>query len=524
MKSDHCFPYRAKAKPLLSTACRYILFSVFLNNYCSGFIVHPRLLESRDKEGQLILHVHDGLTLTLEKSSIIAKNLQFVSSSSAQFHTENLNGEELQKNLYHDNIHKSSLIIEQLFGDSVEVRGMLTRNLRITPAGLSSRSGIESRAHKVEEVAAPLSEEDDGRRIQAPVQECDPKDFSSRPVNPNLTDEFVVEVCMVTSVSYYNTFNSTKDLVQYAATMLNADEHLLGNRTCEEADSAQEDGGKSDICTSDAETTLNKSTEYINGCVTANCDIVYLFISDDLTYEDNGTLSSDVQGLAEIGGICSDDKVALGEDKPKLFSGVITMAHEIGHLLGSDHDGCPNATNCSASYGNLMSNVHRDRQNKSILSNCSMEQIKFLVSRLPDSCLFVNDTANITNDFYPGENMTEEEFCNLTHPGIRVVPDLTNKTLQCFIECCWNLTDVSNGGAEYDYSSTADTIGEYDGRGGYADVCENYDKPDGMTCGENKTCYKGICDTFNWDEIRKKHHTNRTFNDIEPPISSLYIA
>ncbi|XP_075726579.1 uncharacterized protein LOC119185370 isoform X3 [Rhipicephalus microplus] len=500
MKSDHCFPYRAKAKPLLSTACRYILFSVFLNNYCSGFIVHPRLLESRDKEGQLILHVHDGLTLTLEKSSIIAKNLQFVSSSSAQFHTENLNGEELQKNLYHDNIHKSSLIIEQLFGDSVEVRGMLTRNLRITPAGLSSRSGIESRAHKVEEVAAPLSEEDDGRRIQAPVQECDPKDFSSRPVNPNLTDEFVVEVCMVTSVSYYNTFNSTKDLVQYAATMLNAvqlrytqmehpkisfqlnrldvveDEHLLGNRTCEEADSAQEDGGKSDICTSDAETTLNKSTEYINGCVTANCDIVYLFISDDLTYEDNGTLSSDVQGLAEIGGICSDDKVALGEDKPKLFSGVITMAHEIGHF------------------------------------------------RLPDSCLFVNDTANITNDFYPGENMTEEEFCNLTHPGIRVVPDLTNKTLQCFIECCWNLTDVSNGGAEYDYSSTADTIGEYDGRGGYADVCENYDKPDGMTCGENKTCYKGICDTFNWDEIRKKHHTNRTFNDIEPPISSLYIA
>uniref|UniRef100_A0A131Z4Y2 Reprolysin n=1 Tax=Rhipicephalus appendiculatus TaxID=34631 RepID=A0A131Z4Y2_RHIAP len=69
-----------------------------------------------------------------------------------------------------------------------------------------------------------------------------------------------------------------------------------------------------------------------------------------------------------------------------------------------------------------MSNEGTDMQNKSILSNCSMEQIRFLVSRLPDSCLFVNTTANITNDFYPGENITDEQFCNLTHPGIRVVP------------------------------------------------------------------------------------------------------
>ncbi|KAL3225568.1 hypothetical protein MRX96_025755 [Rhipicephalus microplus] len=479
MKSDLCLLYSANAWPLLSTTFQYIFFSAFHNKYCSGFIVHPRLLESRDQEGQLILHVHDGLTLTLEKSSILAKNLQFVSSSSAQFHTES--------------------------------RGMLTRNLRITPTGLSSRSGIESRAHKVEEIAAPSSEEDDGRRIQAPVQACDPKDFSSQPVNPNLTDEFVVEVCMVTSVSYYTTFNSTKDLVQYAATMLNAvqlrytqmenpkilfqlnrldvvelngeelerklyhdtihqssliidqvprggvqvrgiltsnfriapsgvtsrsgvqhyehevseivqpsskeghgdrtegsdcdpkdfssrtvnwnltgkfvveicmvtstsyyrkfdstydfieymgamlngvqlryadikdpqilfqlnhlyvvkDEHLLGRKTCPGTDGEEEQGDNSGVCGYDIKSTLNKTTEYLNGCVTTNCDLVYVVISDDLTYMNNGSLSTDVEGIAEIGGICSEANVALGEDKPRLFSGIITMAHEIGHL------------------------------------------------------------------------------------------------------------------------------------------------------------------------------------------------
>ncbi|KAL3225564.1 hypothetical protein MRX96_025753 [Rhipicephalus microplus] len=52
------------------------------------FIVYPRLLDSRDESGQLILHVHDGLTLTLEKSSVLANDFQYVVSSSTQSYTE----------------------------------------------------------------------------------------------------------------------------------------------------------------------------------------------------------------------------------------------------------------------------------------------------------------------------------------------------------------------------------------------------------------------------------------------------
>ncbi|KAL3225563.1 hypothetical protein MRX96_025752 [Rhipicephalus microplus] len=47
--------------------------------------------------------------------------------------------------------------------------------------------------------------------------------------------------------------------------------------------------------------------------------------------------------------------------------------------LGSDHDGCPNATNCSALYGNLMSGIDKGMVNKSIMSECTKDQIRFLV-------------------------------------------------------------------------------------------------------------------------------------------------
>ncbi|XP_075726314.1 uncharacterized protein LOC142768248 [Rhipicephalus microplus] len=226
MKFNSRLPCRAKPQLLFVTTSYYFFFSALLNKHCSGLIVYPRLVESRDQSGQLILHVHDDLTLTLEKSSVLAENIQLVSTSSSDdFYTDILNGKELESDLYHDSAHKSSIILHQLPGGAVQVQGILAHNLRITPLALFSRSDSEESEHDVVEIqekaALPSKESEPERGESFESQECDTKYFGNRTFH-NTTDKFTVEVCMVISSSYNESFNTTKDLVEYLAAFLNA--------------------------------------------------------------------------------------------------------------------------------------------------------------------------------------------------------------------------------------------------------------------------------------------------------------
>ncbi|XP_077492253.1 uncharacterized protein LOC144103400 [Amblyomma americanum] len=115
------------------------------------FFAYPRILESRADDGTLTLHIRKGLILSLKKNSILAKDLAIVSSRGTDFDTAVLNGLEVEKNLYVDTHHHSSVVVN-IMKDRVEVRGMINHELRISPVGASRRSDGFGALHEVVKV------------------------------------------------------------------------------------------------------------------------------------------------------------------------------------------------------------------------------------------------------------------------------------------------------------------------------------------------------------------------------------
>ncbi|XP_049511343.1 venom metalloproteinase antarease-like TfasMP_A [Dermacentor silvarum] len=382
----------------------YAFMPILFHMSSASIVVYPKLLESRADDGRLTLQVHPGLILTLEKSSILTKHLQFVSSF--EHSTTIFNGEELERNLYQDTTHMSSLIVDRV-QSGVQVHGILNHHLKIAPLAVASRSSNGGSAHEITEIqqkstdkSAENNAEDDE---DAYKQYCDPINITTKGEERDTPEVFLVEVCIVVSRNYTSAFNTTEELLRYLAAMFNGvalryiemkcpqirfqlnkvreveDEFVFGKKVCGIPAPIQEQGENDTVCRFDAIETFNLTRDYVSQCGIAECDIVYHLTREDLGYCVDGNCNTDVTGIAERAGICTEENFAIGEDDPHTYNGLITMAHELGHSLGSDHDSCDDAKDCSARYGHLMTSINKDMRNKSRLSECSQEQIRSLV-------------------------------------------------------------------------------------------------------------------------------------------------
>ncbi|XP_077492333.1 uncharacterized protein LOC144103507 [Amblyomma americanum] len=115
---------------------------------CTGFLVYPRILQSSTDDNALLVHIHEDLTLNLQKSSLLTREFFITSSAGPDFDSEVVNGAELEENLYHDSEHKASVHINQL-EDGLEVRGLLSHDMSIAPLARAMRSDDGAILHQV---------------------------------------------------------------------------------------------------------------------------------------------------------------------------------------------------------------------------------------------------------------------------------------------------------------------------------------------------------------------------------------
>ncbi|CAN8030042.1 unnamed protein product, partial [Ixodes persulcatus] len=111
-------------------------------------VVYPRILEARGLNGEKMLHIRDGLTLSLEKSTVFSENFVFTEHDGKKQYDTSMNGKDLDKNMYHNIKHGSSLLIDESNG-RIQVRGLLSDLLSIEPVLAGQQADNGGIAHKI---------------------------------------------------------------------------------------------------------------------------------------------------------------------------------------------------------------------------------------------------------------------------------------------------------------------------------------------------------------------------------------
>ncbi|XP_075531974.1 venom metalloproteinase antarease-like TtrivMP_A [Dermacentor variabilis] len=454
----------------------------------SETLVYPAIVQERTHTDNLVLRLNERLTLNLERSTVLAEKLLMVTSSEYEKQVKTVDTSSIQEKLYHDKRHQSSLIVLQKDG-IVKVEGIINNRLRIKPVPQGERSSQGHVLHRIYEV----QETDDelartALNDEAPLQSMAPmwptNLHAAGPVSPRrLPEEFVVETTIISDQQHQSHYQTDDELITYMAVMMNAVNlryhgiinprirfRIVGvTRSLMDEFAKYIDGGYLE-----AYGTIEGLKRYLmQGNIPEQTDVVYLITDRDLVNGKNGQAADQkMTGLSYVGGVCTRERVAMGEDIAQSYRGVFTMAHELAHTLGAQHDKVGHLE-CPWSAGSLMSYVDGGT-NRYRLTPCSKRQIRNVVGKLPPWCIMETSRRNMMGHpgTLPGHMISADTFCRLylrrkTDAQQQYIKMTHEHSRKCKMQCCYVTGSLT--------------------------WCYEVDILDGMSCGGERTCIKGVC-------------------------------
>ncbi|KAL1448273.1 hypothetical protein MTO96_044108 [Rhipicephalus appendiculatus] len=439
-------------------------------------VVFPRIVQERSDTGELAVAISPGRTLTLTKASVLHEKLE--------------------------------VTIFERDKEVVHYSGILSPTERIEPSALNifGEGGAmshdilpleASNANAEYEVVDPSGDTDNDVSEEHLNEKPEPRSGGS-PYAVNAT----CETCIAVDSTIWEAFESKKKkLARYFAVLvafvnikfmtLQSDiiqlqilvTRIMIFTTPTETFVRTWNGNDSILLDS----TLTAFTTFTRNNNFTNDDIIVLVTRRDLAVKSANSTSprTNTLGLASVKGACGIFKTAIVEDKALTFSSVHTTAHEIGHLLGSYHDGSVvsgkqplqvDPSRCPSQEKHIMTPVAGTGM-KSNFSNCSTFQfVEFALSSV-GRCLTITKSRTTRKIYYDDINKTRPtltELCQRRYNTPDAVYKKPGESLKeyaiknCVITC-----------------STPDKPG----------MLRISDAPDGIPCedGTRKMCINGEC-------------------------------
>ncbi|XP_075532305.1 venom metalloproteinase BumaMPs1-like isoform X1 [Dermacentor variabilis] len=478
-------------------------------------LVYPRLLEERSVDRTMMMRVHEELTLNLRKASVAAPTLRLLTEENRKTVTYFYNGEEIERDLYEDPDKIATVTVTRDHA-GVLVKGLVGPKHRIEPMPFRERSEDGLVPHAIHEIEfdemmdKTVRPSDEGRN--AFISER----AGTSPATP-IPEEVEIEVFIIADIPHHSHFPTNQALLVYVCITINSANLRFRAATAPRIKllvTGVEKSQSDEFAVLDPQNakymhddgTLNKLKDYANKKKPnySNPDLVYLMTNRDL-YSTSYGLGA--QGLAFVSTVCTGSFVGLGEDKPGMYTGVVTITHELAHILGAEHDGDasrtighPGALACPWTHGHLMSYIDKGPEHQQF-STCSLAQMQYVIRNAGPSCWQISSPGHVASGLYPGLMLSKQSFCSeLIKETDAIIESISVIETTCMMRCNYYKIQeaVVNG---YRYYTKLNYFKE----GAALDY---------TSCGGNKVCIQSRC-------VERPAVTKKTKNVTLPPSTSM---
>uniref|UniRef100_L7LT56 Putative tick salivary metalloprotease n=1 Tax=Rhipicephalus pulchellus TaxID=72859 RepID=L7LT56_RHIPC len=449
--------------------CRllYVLFFILSCQALKGLayraVVYPRLFEGRD-ENTKVLKINEEITLNLHPSSILREDFFVRKYREGVPEYKYFDVQALQQDLYHDAKQLAAVAVSEEEG-TLRVEGVVGPNLKIRPIEASERSLYGDQAHIVDSIEDSKPDSSYGKIVEDRMIISE-RDTSGRVgYNPSKFDVEIIypEVLIRCDSVFFAGFENKAGMIKYVVIMFSVVvlrystitlpriEPIL--RGIEISNKTEEDEYYKYLGDGiDAIPSLYNAKEYVVARreLYAEFDLVYFLTAYDMIVPGDDGWDRGYRGFAFVGSACLDTREKLGEDTPNSFIGIRTMAHEMAHTLGCDHDQSTidghlpgyvaNSTYCPWDDGYLMSYVIKDRRSMQFSECCAYDMRRYSWMYGAE-CLHVKSArkiAAILKKIYklPGEFTKKDKQCQLTYPFFKDTRYMKESTSEdCMIYC-----------------------------------------------------------------------------------------